>query len=88
MSALTLKGVPEPLLRRLRKVAHEQRRSLNQQVLAMLEAKLDEPVKVSPVEAQLAAWRALAAEWDSDVAADAEAKAILKRRTKGRVVRF
>ena len=53
MATMTLKGVPEQLLAQLKREARQSRRSLNQEVLARLEASLLAPRrdKPSPVKA-------------------------------------
>ncbi|MEM1041463.1 MAG: hypothetical protein AAGI91_02435 [Bacteroidota bacterium] len=43
VASLTLKGIPDDTLARLRKRAASERRSLNQQAIWLLEAALDEP---------------------------------------------
>jgi hypothetical protein len=93
MASLTLKNLPEPLLRDLRKAADKDRRSLTQQIIYLLERSLREPagmVASAPVDhaAQLAAWRKLAGKWESDVERTREAEAPMKRRTAGRGVEF
>jgi len=40
MSSLTLKGIPDPLMERLRDRARKERRSLNQQAILILERAL------------------------------------------------
>ena len=42
MSALTLKGIPDEVMERLRKLADTERRSLNQQAILLLERALAE----------------------------------------------
>lgn len=42
MASLTLKGIPDRLLQRLRERAEAERRSLNQQAIQLLETALDE----------------------------------------------
>lgn len=42
MAAITLKGVPEDLMDRLRTLADEERRSLNQQAILLLERAVAE----------------------------------------------
>ena len=42
MSALTLKGIPEEVMERLRDLADKERRSLNQQAILLLERALAE----------------------------------------------
>ena len=41
MASLTLKGIPDSLLRRLRRVAETNRRSLNREVIERLERSLE-----------------------------------------------
>ncbi|MDZ4701025.1 MAG: Arc family DNA-binding protein [Rhodothermales bacterium] len=50
MASLTLKGIPPAVLEQLRKVAQEERRSLNQQAILLLERALVTP-RVSFAEA-------------------------------------
>ena len=57
MASLTIKGIPEPLLSRLRRSAEQHRRSLNSEVLYRLERSV-ESVAVEP-EAALARIRKL-----------------------------
>ena len=42
MASLTLKGIPDDMMRRLRERAEAERRSLNQQAIRLLETALDE----------------------------------------------
>jgi hypothetical protein len=42
MPAITLKGIPEDLMERLRTLADEERRSLNQQAILLLERAIAE----------------------------------------------
>jgi len=57
MASLTIKGIPEPLLSRLRRSAEQHRRSLNSEVLYRLERSV-ESAAVEP-EATLARIRKL-----------------------------
>lgn len=70
--------MPEGLLRDLRKSAQKDRRSLTQQIIHLLDAALHGRVggssaPLADVDAQLAAWRALAGRWESDVDRASEA---------------
>lgn len=49
MKALTIKGIPEELYRRLKRAAHQHRRSINSEVLTCLERSLG-PRRVDPHE--------------------------------------
>jgi plasmid stability protein len=91
MAALTLKNLPDDLLRELRAAADHDRRSLNQQVIYLL----DRALRAAPqraaapraeVQAQLAAWRRLSGRWQSDEDRATEAKRIAGRRSAGRKV--
>ena len=90
MASLTLKSIPDDLLRRLRAAAEEDRRSLNGQILHLLALSLEGGSRArrapADVEAQVAAWRRLAGRWESELDAKAEARALIRRRSSGRKV--
>jgi plasmid stability protein len=93
MASLTLKNLPDDLLRALRKAAKKDRRSLTQEVIHLLDAALRghaarPALGASDTEAQLAAWRRLAGKWESDIDRATEAERIADRRTSGREVDF
>lgn len=93
MASLTIKNLPDALLRDLRKAAEKDRRSLTQEIIHLLDTALRLPVgrptpRPADVDAQLAAWRKLAGNWESDVDSATEAKQLLERRTAGRKVEF
>jgi len=91
MTALTLKNVPDDLLRSLRAAAERDRRSLNQEIIHLLETAITgrdqgEVLRPAEVQAQLAAWRKLAGQWQSDVDLPEETARVVGRRTRGRKV--
>lgn len=91
MASMTLKDIPDDLLRGLRKAAARDRRSLNQEVQHLLALVLKErpeqrPAPSPDVKAQLAAWRRLAGQWRSDATPEEEAREVVRRRTRGRKV--
>jgi plasmid stability protein len=93
MASLTLKNLPGPLLRDLRKAAVKDRRSLTQEIIHLLDAALrgragGPPPRRADRDAQLAAWRKLAGKWKSDIDRADEAERLMKRRTPGREVDF
>ena len=93
MASLTLKNLPDELLRALRKAADEDRRSVTQEIIHLLESalggRIERPApRASDADAQLAAWRKLAGKWESDVDRATEAERLMKRRTSGREVDF
>jgi len=93
MPSLTIKDIPDPLLARLRERAATDRRSLNREVIHLLDRALAE-APVAPassalaerVEAQARAWQALAGRWDSDRAPAEEIGDLYAARTPGRPV--
>ena len=91
MAAFTLKNVPDELMRALRAAAEQDRRSLNQEIIHLLEAAIrsrghDEALRPAEVQTQLAAWRKLAGTWQSEVELDEEITRTVGRRTRGRKV--
>jgi len=93
MPSLTIKDLPDPLWARLRQRAAADRRSLNREVIHLLERVLAEaPAAPGPValaeqiEAQVRRWHALAGRWDSDQEPVAEIDALYAARTPGRRV--
>jgi plasmid stability protein len=90
MASLTLKNLPEDLVRALRVAAEKDRRSLTQEIIYLLDTALRERGErpVSRVEAQVTAWRKLAGKWESDVDRATEIERIIKQRTPGRGVDF
>lgn len=93
MASLTLKNLPDALLRDLRKAAEKDRRSLTQEIIyllvAALRGRVQRPARpAADVDAQLAAWRKLAGKWESDVDRATEAERLIKGRTSGRQVGF
>ncbi len=93
MASLTLKNLPDDLLRALRALADKDRRSLTREIIHLLESALRgraerSPSRGSGPDAQLAAWRKLAGKWESDIDRATEAEGLMKRRTAGRKVEF
>lgn len=90
MPSLTLKNVPEPLLDKLRDRASSDRRSLNQEVLYLLEEALWRSPRDASIEeeirAQVEVWSRLAGRWKSDLPVDEEIAQILGSRTGGRQI--
>ena len=91
MTVLTLKELPPRLLRSLRAAAKQDRRSLTQEVMYLLDLALRDRVALTDrpthdVESQLAAWRKLAGKWQSDVEPALEAGPLMAARTPGRKI--
>jgi plasmid stability protein len=90
MPSVTLKNIPPDLLDRLRKRAAGERRSLNQEVIHLLQQVLD-AVEESGLlkeiaERQVKAWRQIAGRWRSRESAAQEIRRIYSARTRGRDV--
>ena len=88
MRSLTIKGIPDELLHRLRERAARERRSLTQQVLVLLESGLsaDHVPPADHVSEQVEAWRRLAGGWVSDESSEDEIREIYDARSPGRDV--
>ncbi len=89
MATLTIPDLPENILGRLRDLAAEDRRSLDQELVHLLEWALSNRAGTGPssveAEAQYQAWCRLGV-WQSDRPAEEEIRDILSRRTGGRSV--
>lgn len=92
MASLTLKNLPDGLLRALRRAADKDRRSVTQEIIHLLECALGRArggaAGPPDADAQLAAWRKLAGKWESDVDRATEAERLAERRTSGREADF
>lgn len=92
MASLTIKNIPDELLEQLRQKAAADRRSLNQQILRLLERALvvgemlDQRQLRSEIEAQASKWEALAGKWGTAEPAEQEIARIYATRSKGRKV--
>jgi plasmid stability protein len=87
MASLTLKNVPDKLLKELRKAAHGDRRSLSQESLHLLEEALGRRAGKAPsvkVQAQIDAWRKLApGMWQSALSPSEEARELRRSLKSG-----
>ena len=91
MANLTIRNIPEDLLKRLRKLAKTERRSLNSEILIVLEKSLkdytiEKQDNIISVETQTEIWSKLAGEWDDPRPAEEIIADILSHRTPGRKV--
>lgn len=90
MASLTIKNVPDQLLKELRESAARQRRSLNQHVIVLLESVMTQAGDgatrrlQAEIEGQVAAWERLAGPWgDVD---DQLVNSVYESRSAGRHV--
>ena len=92
MASVTIKDIPDDLLVRLRARAAADKRSMNKEIVHLLDLALSEGVADESAHrreiaaAQAQAWANLAGRWDSDLEADDEIRAIYAARTSGRDV--
>lgn len=91
MASLTLRNIPADLMDGLRVLSERERRSLNNEVLVVLEAGLAakaERLEASPLGAQLQAdlWLDLCGIWQDERSADEIIEDIRAHRTLGREV--
>jgi plasmid stability protein len=91
MASLTLRNIPEHLLESLRVLSERDRRSLNNEVLVVLEeglASKAERLEAAPLGSELQAdlWLALCGLWQDERSADEIIEDIRARRTPGREV--
>ena len=92
MASVTIKDIPDDLLARLRDRAAADKRSLNREVLHLLDLALSEyrEAEVARHERQardhVRLWSSFAGRWQSKHDTASEIKAVYARRTKGRRV--
>lgn len=91
MTSITLKNIDEPLFERIKQQATNNKRSINRQILWLLEQvttthTLDPAtLALQQRETQLAAWRKLSGQWlDSETDTSALITDIYQSRTTGR----
>ncbi len=88
MPSLTIKSIPVPLLERLRERAAEEHRSLNRQVIHLLELALStRGLDVdSRTRRQMEEWRDLMGRWASDETLEEETRRVRDARSPGRAL--
>lgn len=93
MPAITIKDIPEDLLERLRHRAARDKRSMNKEVVHLLDLALsgemapaDAATMARRIEDQVQAWTQLAGRWESDLETVDEIERIYAARTPGRPV--
>ena len=92
MASLTIKNVPDLLLARLRQRATAEKRSMNKEVIRLLERSLSEdrmhPLQMrrAMAETQVEAWSRLGGRWISNVPVQDEVADIYAARSGGREI--
>lgn len=87
MPSITIENIPSELLARLRQHAARHRRSVNEEIVHLLDRALsgaitgrDEAEGTRGVEAQVHAWRSLAGRWESEAGPAREVEQIYAAR--------
>ena len=92
VASVTVKNIPDRLLARLREHAAMQNRSMNKEIIRLLDASLSadrmHPAQYrrAAADAQVQAWSRLAGRWSSDVPAEDEIAGIYAARSSGREI--
>ena len=93
MPSVTIKDIPHDLLERLRQQAAKDKRSINREVIYLLDVALSHaPIEnylarpSQHIDTQIQAWRQLAGRWESDLEPSEEIEQIYANRTGGRQV--
>lgn len=90
---ITVRSIPEEVVSKLKTVALKERRSLNSEILCLLEKNLDEEVnrladqnKTLAKQSQLEVWEKLCGSWEDDRFSEEIITDIRDSRTVGREV--
>ncbi len=90
---ITIRNIPEEVINKIRTLSRVERRSLNSEILMVLEQGLEEKLgRMADVKAgmtkelQVNIWRNLASKWEDDRSSDEIIEDIYKHRTLGRDV--
>jgi len=90
---ITIRNIPAEVINKIRTLSQIERRSLNSEILMVLERGLNEKIghffgtkSNLTKELQINIWRSLSEKWEDDRSAEEIIKDIYDRRTKGRDV--
>ena len=86
MASVTIKGIPESLLGSFRSHAAANKRSMNKDVICLLEEALSGHEVSQQAERQIAEWTKLTRRWISDLEKDEEIEGIHSSCTAGREI--
>jgi plasmid stability protein len=93
MKNLTIRNIPDELLEKIKVLSKAERRSLNSEILIILEKGLNKELNSSAnsksnisKELQVEIWKTLAAKWEDDRSTEEIIKDIYDNRTMGRDV--
>lgn len=94
MASLTIKNIPEQLLARLREQAAAENRSMNREIIRLLDMSLSADrnrrleLRRTLADMQADAWLRLGGHWISDVPVEEEIADIYSARSGGREIAF
>ena len=93
MANITIRNIPDSVLKRIKTLSHIERRSMNSELLYLIEKGLNEEAKtksngpnVLSSETQAKLWEELIGMWEDDRSAEEIIKDIYSHRTAGRHV--
>ena len=90
MASLTVRNIPDTILDKIRVLSEVERRSLNNEILMILENGLkcydQKPMMIYDKELQLSIWNDVCGKWNDGRSSDEIITDIYTRRTKGRKV--
>ena len=92
MASITIKNIPDQLLARLREQAATENRSMNREIIRLLDISLSADRSLRPqyrralADVQADAWVRLGGQWISDVSVEDEVADLYSARTGGREI--
>jgi len=92
VASITIKNIPDQLLARLREQAATENRSMNREIIRLLDISLSADRSLRPqyrralADVQADAWARLCGQWISDVSVEDEVADIYSARTGGREI--
>ena len=95
MASITVRNIPESILERIRTLSLIEKRSINSELLLLIETGLNEETErkgndknIITKESQIKIWETLIAKWQDDRSAEEIIEDIYSHRTSGRKVKL
>ena len=95
MSSITVRDIPESIFNKIRTLSKIERRSINSELLLLIERGLEFEIErktdtqhLLTTDSQLKIWRGLCGSWEDDRSAEEINRDIYMKRTKSRKVEF
>ena len=93
MANITIRNIPDSVLEKIRTLSSIERRSINSELLLIIETGLNEETKrkgntenILPKETQLEIWDKLMGKWEDERSSNEIIKDIYDKRTSGRKI--